>query len=165
MTFTAPAAEPQRPPASDAACLHCGVAPPETGYTMPLCTRCRDHLAQWPFPRWIGLGAVAAGVLMCVSLMSFPQSFAAGVAMERGERDEAQGRFSEAGDEYRKVLRTYPENMDVLVRLAVTEYRAGHYEGAAAALEALDGHEFPTVTYDSLVTIGRQVSAALSPAK
>jgi hypothetical protein len=165
MTFTAPVAEPQRPPASDAVCLHCSVAPPEPGYTMPLCARCRDALAQRPFPRWIRLGAVAAGVLTCVSLMSFPRSFAAGVAMERGERGEARGRFAQAGDEYRKVLRTYPQSTDVLVRLAVTEYRAGHYQATWAALDALEGHELPAATYDSLMTINRQVRAALSSAK
>jgi len=47
--------------------LQCGAAA-EAGYTMPLCTFCRNNLSLWPFPKWLIAALVVVAAVLFYSI-------------------------------------------------------------------------------------------------
>jgi len=65
----------------------------------------------------------------------------AGIAFERGERQEAAGAFDAAASEYRIVTDTFPDSTLVLARLGISLKKAGRVSEAQAILERLAGRK------------------------
>lgn len=122
-------------------CSHCRMLPAETGYTMPLCSRCRDTLSSRPLPMWINLVALGVGVVLIVAFVRFPRSLDAAISYERGERAEHSGNYVKAAAEYQKTVKAYPNSTHALVRLAVADYRSGKLAEAEQILGRLEGRQ------------------------
>src|SRR5438067_2153690 len=91
-----------------AVCRSCTKAEPEPGYEVPLCGSCRAALVMRPFPLWVTGTAALATLLLLVSFIRFPSAVQAGVAFERGRRDEEQRNYPAALSQYRRVLDRFP---------------------------------------------------------
>jgi hypothetical protein len=118
-------------------CNSCGGPPEEKGYQFPLCAACRDQFSNRPLPIWLTAVFVLGVAVVLFALTRFPASLEAGIAFERGHRAEAAGRYAVAAAHYRRVAQRFPEATAVIVRLGVSEYRAGNLRQAVMALDRL----------------------------
>jgi hypothetical protein len=120
-------------------CKNCGAPPEEGGYQLPLCPACRNQFANRPLPVWLTGAFVLVVAVVLFAMARFPAALESGIAFERGRRAEAAGNYTAATIEYRRVAERFPDSMSVLVRLGVSEYRAGNVPQAVLVLNRLSG--------------------------
>ena len=80
----------------------------------------------------MGMAAVV-GVAVVVASSHIPESMAAAIAFERGGLDEQHARYAEAAEEYRKVVKSYPDSVAARTRLRFVKMKL---PGAPADLES-----------------------------
>jgi Flp pilus assembly protein TadD len=120
-------------------CKNCGAPPEEGGYPLELCPACRNQFANRPLPVWLTGASVLVAAVVLFAMVRFPTALGAGIAFERGRRAEAAGNYTAATIEYRRVAERYPDSESALVRLGVSEYRAGNLPQAVLVLNRLSG--------------------------
>lgn len=122
-------------------CENCGSETVERGYDLKLCPKCRETLANRPFPAWIKVMLGIIAILLVLALARFPDSLKAGIAFERGKRAEIVGDYARAAIEYKKVVAKFPNSALSLARLGIAYYRAGHFQEAADIFDKISGRE------------------------
>ena len=120
-------------------CVNCGDYPETGDYKLLLCKRCRDTLANRPFPAWVYAGSVILVLIFFYSLLTFPASINTAVSFERGKRAETSNDFKTAVTEYTKVCEKYPKCTEPYVRLCVANYKSGNLQEANRILTLLNG--------------------------
>ncbi len=129
---------PTRVPIAVPVCKVCG-EPPETGYTMLLCSDCRTGLARRKIPAWIVVSATVILIILAWSMVRVPAAISAGVAFQRGLDDERQGRYTDAEREYRAVVNAFPDSTEAMARLGIAACHVGDLRAAAVAFQSIEG--------------------------
>lgn len=106
---------------------------------MQLCSACRTSLAKRAFPVWIKIGFGLIAALSVFALTRVPAALSASIAFERGQKNERAGKYDQAGVEYLKVIKQFPEFNLAVARLGISQYRAGDVRAAAETFSKLDG--------------------------
>ena len=78
-------------------------------------------------------------LLLVYALIHFPAAWKHAVAFERASRAEKGGNFARAEATYVALADAYPDSDEMLVRLAVSSYRAGHGERSKEIVDRLRG--------------------------
>lgn len=150
-------------PDTASVCAHCGGGEIEPGFDLPLCMSCRTLLARRPFPRWLTISCVVLLGILAIAAVRSMNSFRAGIAFERGKKAEQQRDYARAADYYQQVAERFPDSTLVLVRLAVTRFRAGQLREAGRVLERLSGRETSRELAAEVNELIRSINAAATP--
>jgi tetratricopeptide (TPR) repeat protein len=129
------------PSTQEIACANCASPYIEEGHALPLCMKCRDQLARRPVPVWIwGVFGITVLVLF-FALTRFPATLQAGVAFERGQQAEQEGKYLTAMKEYRVAADKFSDSTLALGRLYITYYHNGKLQESEELLKKLGGRE------------------------
>ena len=131
-------------------CANCSSPGIEPKYVVPLCSPCRDKLSRCAPPIWAKAFAFVVLLAMAISFIQLPASLAIGIAYERGKRAEKAHDYVTAVTHYRKVADKYPNDIDVVARLGIAQFRAGDRLGAIQTLEKLEGKKVDKDLADEL---------------
>ena len=146
-------------------CRECSSPQPEPGYSIPLCSACRQRLFKRPFPAWVLGTAALVALILLVSFIRFPSEVQAGVAYERGKKMEDRKNYPAALDQYRKVLRRYPDSVHVEARLGIAQYHSGDIESAINTFAKLEGKDVGKDLKEEVDSIFAELDRLMAEAK
>ncbi|MEN6314992.1 MAG: tetratricopeptide repeat protein [Clostridiaceae bacterium] len=122
-------------------CKNCGSPSVLEGYTIPLCSECRQKFMKYPVPKSIKVFSTIMLAIMVFSLLSFSKSLNAGIAYERGLRAEKEAKFNTAVREYKKVTEIFPESFIACGKLFVAYVKNYQLDEAIETFELIEGKE------------------------
>jgi hypothetical protein len=103
-------------------CASCGNSAVEKGYPTPLCHDCRQRFIKFPIPRLILVFAGIIGVVIIVSLFSFPKHLSTALHFEKGERAMKKRQYHTAQIELTEFIRDAPDNQEARGYLAIAAF-------------------------------------------
>ena len=120
------------PESNDAkGCVNCGNSNIEEGYPTALCSDCRQAFIKYPIPFGIKIFAAAVGVVLVLSLFTFPKHIAMALHLERGKRFEKNHRYKAAQQEFGEVIKKLPDNAEAAGRMAIAAFYNMDFEQVA----------------------------------
>jgi lipoprotein NlpI len=97
-------------------------------------------------------------VPLAIAILQFPSALAAGIAFERGQRDDAKGAFDLAVVEYSKVVERFPTSTLAVARKGIAAFHARQYQVALDTFNTIAGR-------DASPEIVREVNNAIEQMK
>ncbi len=134
-------------------CRSCGSDMIEEGYSLALCSECRDNLSKRPIPLQIKITAIAFVLVIIVSLLKFPESIRIGIEYERGVRAEKSLKYVTAMRHFENAAKDFPDSDKIMVRLLSAYYENEKINEAYSTFDKLAGPSPETKKMDKdLVT-------------